>query len=231
MLVIAIGLGVAQQLSGIAIMMYYLPIILDHAGVANRRDNFLIMFFLGIVKTASVVLSMSLLDRPGSTGRRSMLLCSFPGCAFSLFLLALGYGVGNTSIAISAVVSFVFFYSVGAGPVCWLIPSEIFPIRMRTKGVSLTTGINRVVNSVTAITFLEMVEVLGDDGVFYCYAGFCLCSTLFIATFVPETKGKALEEMAEYFEAVMGLKPEFEKVESLLPPPDQKQHASEINNT
>jgi len=204
MLLIIIGVGISQQLSGIETVMYYTPVILEHAGVSTRSQELGIQALMGLFKTLSLILTAYLLDRPGSTGRRLLLLISLPGCGLSLLFLGISYRADNLPLSVFSLFSYVFFFSLGVGPVCWLLLSEVLPLHVRAKGMSIATSLNRITSATTALTYLPLVNLIGDDGTFYFYGALCGACTLFAYLCVPETKGKTLEEMTDYFSKTMG---------------------------
>lgn len=206
MLFIVIGVAVSQQLCGIETVMYYTPLILQHAGVATRTQELGIQALMGIWKTLTLILTAYLLDRPGSTGRRLLLIISLPGCGLSLLLLGISYDVDNLRLSIFAIFLYVFFFSLGIGPVCWLLLSEVLPLQVRAKGMSVATSLNRITSATTSLTYLPLVSLIGDSGTFYVYSVLCALCTLFAILYVPETKGKTLEEMTEHFSQSMGIK-------------------------
>jgi len=204
MLLVVIGVVVANQTCGIDAIIYYIPIILERAGVDTRRKALGIQAIMGIFKTLILGITAWLLDRPGCTGRRPLLLVSLPGCGLALLLMALAYDKDSTTLSIAAIFTYAFFFSIGIGPICWLYASEVFPMRIRAKGMSLAISINRMMAVATSLTYLDLTKEIGDSGTFYFYAGLCAGATLFAALFVPETKGRTLEEMYEYFQRIVG---------------------------
>jgi len=178
MLLVVIGVAVAQQLCGIEAIIYYFPIILDNAGVEVRTEELGILAALGIFKTLVLGVSAWLLDRPGYTGRKTLLLVSLPGCGFSLALLAFGHTFDDPLLSIFSIFMYAFFFSVGAGPVCWLYASEVFPLHIRARGMSLAISLNRLVAASISLSFLEMVDAIGYSETFSFYAILCLLSTL-----------------------------------------------------
>jgi hypothetical protein len=93
----------------------------------------------------------------------------------------------------SSLAAYIGCYAVGLGPVFWLLIAEIFPMAIRAKGMSIATIVNWVSNLVVALTFLDLVEVLGHAGVFLLYGALALAGLGFSFVLVPETKGLSLE--------------------------------------
>merc|ERR1719204_2391400 len=106
MLLVVIGVVIANQTCGIDAIIYYIPIILERAGVSTRRKALGIQAIMGIFKTFILVITAYLLDRPGYTGRRPLLLISLPGCGLALALLALAYDKNYTPLSIASIFTY-----------------------------------------------------------------------------------------------------------------------------
>ena len=114
---------------------------------------------------------------------------------FSLIIIAYTEGVAQ----IAGMGLFLSFFSIGMGPGAWLIPSEIFATSIRAKAMSLATLLNRVTATVVASTFLTTAEAIGWQGYFLMLAGICVFFSILIILYLPETKGRSLEDMTLYF--------------------------------
>jgi hypothetical protein len=97
--------------------------------------------------------------------------------------------------------SFVAFYAMGPGVCVWLALSELMPTRIRSNGMSIALVINQLVSTTLAAIFLPVVGKYGYSAMFFLFAGFTIVYFLTVAFFLPETKGKTLEEIEEYFKA------------------------------
>jgi len=102
-------------------------------------------------------------------------------------------------VAVSLYV-FMAFYAVGPGVCVWLALSELMPTRIRSNGMSIALVINQVVSTTLAAIFLPVVSQYGYSTMFLMFAGFTVVYFITAAFFLPETKGKTLEEIEEYFE-------------------------------
>ena len=91
------------------------------------------------------------------------------------------------------------FFSIGMGPIGWLIPSEVFATSIRAKSMSVATFFNRIVATIMASTFLSTADAIGWAGFFLLLAAICAVVAAFVFFFVPETKGRSLEDMSVYF--------------------------------
>jgi hypothetical protein len=90
-------------------------------------------------------------------------------------------------------------YSVGPGVVVWLALSELMPTRIRSTGVSIALVINQLVSTTLAIIFLPIASKYGYSAMFFLFAGFTVIYFISAAFFLPETKGKTLEQIEEHF--------------------------------
>ncbi|XP_077233296.1 putative polyol transporter 1 [Tasmannia lanceolata] len=206
-LIAAIGIHFFQQASGIDTVVLYSPRVFEKAGVKKKTDLLGATVAVGFSKTIFILVATFLLDR---IGRRRLLLTGTAGMILSL----LGLGFGLTIIehnpdkklmwaivlCIITVLSFVGFFSIGLGPICWVYSSEIFPLRLRAQGVGLGVAMNRITSGVFGMTFISMYNAMTIGGTFFMFAGIATVSWMFFYTFLPETRGKTLEEMETLFE-------------------------------
>ncbi len=95
---------------------------------------------------------------------------------------------------------FMAFYALGPGVCVWLALSELMPTRIRSNGMSLALVLNQMVSTVLAGIFLPFVSKYGYSRIFFLFAGCTVFYLLIVAIFLPETKGKTLEEIEEYFD-------------------------------
>jgi SP family arabinose:H+ symporter-like MFS transporter len=92
------------------------------------------------------------------------------------------------------------FFGISLGPVVWVLTAEIFPLEIRGKAVSLALFMNWVAQLFVSWVFLFIVEMIGIGSTFFLFAFSSLLALLFVYFFVPETKGKTLEEIQEYWQ-------------------------------
>ena len=119
--------------------------------------------------------------------------------AAALFVLTGAFHAGASGglawIAVASVAAYVGFFAIGLGPVFWLLIAEIFPLAVRGRAMSLATVANWGFNLIVAVTFLDLVAVLGSANAFLLYGLLCLVALAFVIAVVPETKGHSLEEI------------------------------------
>ncbi|KAK9165565.1 hypothetical protein Scep_000756 [Stephania cephalantha] len=205
-LIAAVGIHFFQQSSGIDTVVLYSPRILKKAGITGNSALLGASVAVGFVKTMSILVATFLLDR---IGRRSLLLRSVGGMIVCLVLLAtsltiidhheeekLTWAIG---LSIAMILAFVASFSIGLGPIAGVYCAEIFPLRLRAQGVSVGGAVNRVTSGVVSMTFLSLTKAITVGGAFYLYAGVASVAWLFFYTFLPETRGRTLEEMDKLF--------------------------------
>lgn len=205
-LIAAIGVNFFMQASGNDAVVYYSPEVFKDAGIQSKQQLVGVTVIMGIAKTFFVLVSALFLDR---FGRRPLLLLGSTGMAVSLALLGLGSKylehseskpVWAIALCILAVCAAVSFFSIGLGPVTWVYSSEIFPTRLRAQGSSLAISVNRLVSGIVAMTFLSISERISFGGMFFALAVIMVVGTVFFYYFLPETKGRTLEEIGVLFE-------------------------------
>ena len=97
--------------------------------------------------------------------------------------------------------AFVAFYALGPGVCVWLALSELMPTRIRSNGMSVALVLNQLVSTTLAAIFLPVASKYGYSKIFFLFAIFAVIYLLTVYFFLPETKGKTLEEIEEYFMA------------------------------
>ncbi len=199
-MVVGVGLAIAQQITGINTVIYYAPTIFKFAGFSSSSVAILASVGVGVVNVIFTVVAMQLLDR---VGRRPLLLVSLAGMALSLIVLGLAFSLPQLSgrrgwIAVASLMAYVGSFAVGLGPVFWLILSEIYPLRIRGRAMSVGTAANWSANLIVALSFLTLTEVVGKAVTFWLYAAVSIGAWLFAFLLVPETKGKTLEQIEAY---------------------------------
>jgi len=181
-----------QAITGINVVMYYAPTIFTSAGIGTGTalNNSVI---IGLVMMAFTVVSMALVDR---LGRRPVLLFASAGMGISLTLLGIGFshaGASGWGLLIW-ILTYVASFSIGMGGIYWVVVSEIFPTRVRGTASSLSVvflwGGNFLVSQ-----FFPAMLAAQKGHVFYDFAAMCLLCFFFILRYVPETKGKSLEQI------------------------------------
>jgi SP family galactose:H+ symporter-like MFS transporter len=196
-LIVGIGLAVFQQVTGINTVIYFAPVIFQASGLSSASAAILATAGVGVVNVLMTVVAIWMVDR---VGRRVLLLAGLAGMGLSLCVLGLGFLLGTGSalgwLTAASLATYVGSFAIGLGPVFWLLISEIFPLAIRARGMSAATIANWMANLAVALTFLNLVDLLGRPSVFFLYATLTLGAFLFARGLVPETKGLSLEAVA-----------------------------------
>jgi len=206
-MIVGVGLAIAQQVTGINTVIYYAPTIFKFAGLSSASVAILASVGVGIVNLVLTMVAMQLIDR---VGRRPLLLCSLAGMALSLAALGMAFALPQLSgslgwIAVGSLMIYVGSFAVGLGPVFWLVLSEIYPLRIRGRAMSVGTVANWTANLIVALSFLTLTQIMGKPATFWLYGVVSVGAWLFAFFLVPETKGKSLEEIEAHWRA--GKKP------------------------
>ncbi len=194
-------LSIFQQAVGINVIFYYSNMLWQAVGFEESQSN-QISVFTSIVNVVVTIVAIMLVDR---IGRRPLLLIGSIGMAVSLATMAVCFSTAEIvdgkptltgAVGVLALVAanlFVIFFGVSWGPVVWVLLGEMFPNRIRGAALSLAAAAQWAANWAITVTFPKME---GNLTLAYgLYATFALLSLFFVYRFVPETKGKSLEDM------------------------------------
>lgn len=199
MLLVGVGMAVSQQAVGIDAIQYYLLDVLKQSGIDSETKETLILIFLGIIKLLFIFVGGKLFD---TKGRKPLFLVSLAGMAVATLLISIAFFVNSDVTAAFIVIGLAFylaFFSIGIGPGAWLIPSEVFSACIRAKAMSTATFLNRLTATLMSSTFLSVAKAIGWGGFFLLLCVICLIVIAFLHVYLPETKGRSLEEMSVYF--------------------------------
>lgn len=189
---IGMALAVLQQWTGINILFNYAAEIYRSAGY-GANDIFLNIVITGAINLIFTVVAMMIVDR---IGRRPMMLFGCAGIGLSHVLSGVAYRAGwHGSAVLVLTLSAIACYALTLAPVTWVLISEIFPNRLRSQAVSVAVGALWVASFALTYSFPLINRVFGSSGTFWGYGAICLLGALFIFFFVPETKGRTLEEI------------------------------------
>lgn len=207
MMITGFGIQCFQQISGIDASVYYSPTIFRDAGIESDSKVLAATVAVGFTKTMFILVAIFLIDR---LGRKPLLYISTIGMTVCLFGLALSLALLAAElvpsklgimVAISAVCGNVAFFSVGLGPICWVLSSEIFPLKVRAQACAIGAVGNRLASGLIAMTFLSLAKAISVAGTFFIFSSIAALSVVFVRFFVPETKGKSLEQIENMFQS------------------------------
>ena len=201
-LLVGIGLAILQQVTGINTVIYYAPTIIQSTGIDSAGSAILASLGVGIINVLMTVVALRLLDR---AGRRTLLFIGVSGMSLSLFALGVAFvnhvpETLSTVLAIGSLMLFVSSFAISLGPIFWLLNAEIYPLSVRGKAAAAGTMTNWFFNFLVSLTFLALIDLLTETGAFWFYGLIGLVTLWFCWRFVPETKGKSLEQVDAIFE-------------------------------
>ncbi|BAT14976.1 Os11g0637100, partial [Oryza sativa Japonica Group] len=197
-----IGLQFFQQASGIDAIVLYSPLVFKKAGMASNTSVLGATIAIGVVKTCFILVATLLSDR---LGRRPLLLASTGGMAVTLTSLALTLRVASppstasSAACVASVVAFVAAFSVGLGPTTATYTAEVMPLRLRAQGTGLGVAVNRLACGAVTMTFISLADGITMAGCFFLYAGVAAAACVFVYVWLPETRGRSLENMDMVF--------------------------------
>ncbi|MDK8818377.1 sugar porter family MFS transporter [Corynebacterium amycolatum] len=197
--IIAMLIGVTQQVTGANAIMYFAPTMMNKVGLSTESSVYT-SIIIGIASVISCAIGMSIIDR---VGRRRMLIIGLVGCASSLLVLAPVYGLSSNSstgamMSLLLMTVFIVFQQAAVSVATWLLISEIIPTEARGLGMGLAGLALWVANWFVAQAFLPMVDAVGGAWSFFFFAITGAIALVFTIKAVPETSGKTLAEVREY---------------------------------
>ncbi|MDT0341157.1 sugar porter family MFS transporter [Streptomyces litchfieldiae] len=199
---VGIGLSVFQQLVGINVIFYYSNSLWQSVGI-DPGESFFYSFTTSIINIIGTVIAMIFVDR---IGRKPLALIGSAGMAVSLGLTAWAFsfkeGTGDSirlpdaqgTAALIGAHGFVLFFALSWGVVVWVLLGEMFPNRIRAAALGIAASAQWVANWAISQSFPTLSD-WNLSGAYAMYTVFALLSIPFILAWVPETKGKSLEEM------------------------------------
>jgi sugar porter (SP) family MFS transporter len=194
---LGVFLAVFQQWCGINVIFNYAEEIFRAAGydVSGMMLNVVIT---GLVNLSFTFVAIKTVDR---WGRRPLMLLGAGGLMVTYAVLGTCYWFGIQGLPVLMVVLVaIAFYAMTLAPIVWVLISEIFPNRIRGAGVSLAVSSLWIACFGLTISFKPINIALGAAGTFWLYGAICLVGFLVMLKFVPETKGRTLEEIEAQFE-------------------------------
>ncbi|KAF8012513.1 hypothetical protein BT93_I0617 [Corymbia citriodora subsp. variegata] len=203
-LMVGIGLLMLRQLSGINGVFFYSTTIFESAGISSSN---VATVGLGAIQVLATGVATYLTDK---AGRRLLLIVSSCAMTMSLIFVAVVFYIESSAsedsqlysimgiLSVVGLVAFVITFSLGMGSVPWLIMSEILPANIKGLSGSMATLANWTTTWLITLTANLLLD-WSTGGTFTIYAAVAACSAVFVILFVPETKGRTLEEIQSSF--------------------------------
>jgi len=201
--IVSLWLMLGQQLSGMNAIMFYAVSIFEDSG--SKMNSNVENIIVNVVQIVATVISAAVMDK---AGRRLLLNLSSLFMVISIGILGVFFyilkhdPVEAHKISTLPVVSlsvFVLAFSIGFGPIPWLMMSELFSPEIKSLASSVSTTFNWTLAFLVTKFFTTLVTGITEAGAFWFFAGFNILTFIFCLLFVPETKGKSLEEIQEMF--------------------------------
>ncbi|XVE82015.1 hypothetical protein DITRI_Ditri15bG0113000 [Diplodiscus trichospermus] len=193
--IIGVALMIFQQFGGINGITFYASETLASAGLSGKSGT----IAYACVQVPITVVGAMLMDK---SGRRPLIMLSATGTFLGCFLAGTSFYLKDHNLlpewvpilAVGGVLIYIASFSIGMGAVPWVIMSEIFPINVKGVAGSLVVLVNWLGAWAVSYTFNFLMS-WSSSGTFFVYSGFSVMTILYVAMFVPETKGKTLEEI------------------------------------
>lgn len=196
--IIGVLISVFQQFVGINVVLYYAPEIFKNMG-SNTDVSLLQTIIVGSINLTFTVLAIFTVDR---YGRKPLMIIGALGMAVSMIALGFTFYIQNVGIAaLLFMLTYVASFAMSWGPVTWVLLSEIFPNRIRGRVMAVAVAAQWISNYLVSWTFPMMDKSTSLNAVFHhgfaywIYGIMGLLAAWFMVKYVPETKGKSLEEM------------------------------------
>ena len=191
-IIIGILLSVFQQAIGINAVLYYAPRMFENAGAEG--GGMMQTVIMGIVNILFTLVAIFTVDR---FGRKPLLIIGSIGMAIGAFAVAICDNIGLKGIIpVLSIIVYAAFFMMSWGPICWVLISEIFPNTIRGKAVAIAVAFQWVFNYIVSSTFPPLYEFIPMFA-YSLYGIICVIAAIFVWRFVPETKGKSLEDMSK----------------------------------
>ncbi|KAE9609771.1 putative major facilitator, sugar transporter, major facilitator superfamily [Lupinus albus] len=200
-LIMAIFMPTFQIMTGINSILFYAPVLFQSMGFAGDASLYASALTGGVL-AFSTFISIATVDR---LGRRPLLISG--GIQMVICQVIVGIILGTkfgpnkelsksfSALVVAVICLFVLAFGWSWGPLGWTVPSEIFPLEIRSAGQSVTVAVNLLFTFIIAQVFLSLLCSL-KFGIFLFFAGWVTFMTLFVHLLLPETKGVPIEEIA-----------------------------------
>jgi MFS transporter, SP family, arabinose:H+ symporter len=203
-MIMAMTLALFQATTGINVTLYYAPTIFATVGIATGSA----LAYQAIIGTALIVGTISSIFVVDRLGRRPIMLIAISTMGVSLALMGVFFGASAGGVGWALLICtlvYIYAFNFGMGGIYWVMVSEIFPTRIRGAASSLSVIFLWGGNYAVLLFFPTMLEALKGN-VFYVYAAACVLCLSFMWYFVPETKGKTLEQIERELYGVGGIR-------------------------
>jgi len=201
-LALGIALAVLQQVTGINVFLYYGPEIFKNLG--NGTNAALLQtVIVGAVNLTFTIAAILVVDR---LGRKPLMILGSAGMGISLLFLGLAAYLQKTELwVLTFMLTYIASFAIAIGPVTWVLLSEIFPTKVRGRAMAIATLLLWLANYIVSQTFPmldenpSLVAAFHHGFAFWLYAVMCVVLIMVVWRWVPETKGRSLEEIEQHW--------------------------------
>ena len=191
-IIIGVLLSFFQQAIGINVVLYYAPRIFENMG-ASGNASMIQPVVMGVVNIVFTVVAIFTVDK---VGRKPLLIIGSTGMMIGMAALAaLSFSDSIGLAALFFIILYTASFMMSGGPICWVLIAEIFPNTIRSQAVAIAVAAQWISNFLISATFPSL-STWSIGGTYCIYALMSLASAIFVWRWVPETKGKTLEEMS-----------------------------------
>jgi len=197
--VIFIGAAVSffTQTVGINAFNYYAPTIFQQTGFATPTQATYYTMYMGLMLVLSTISSLFFIDR---VGRKTPLLIGTAGILVTLLVITLGFALVKNPISLGILflvcaIVFMAFHGISIGPACFLIPSEVYPTRVRGLGMGIAVAFNWGANVIVAALVPVIITKYGVSSLFAGFFVITVVAWLVFYYYIPETRGTTLEQI------------------------------------
>lgn len=201
-IVIGILLSAFQQLMGINVVLYYAPEVFKNLG-ASTDSALLQTIIVGVINLSFTTIAIFTVDK---LGRKPLQIIGAIGMAIGMITLGTTFFLQLPAIiALTSMLFYIASFAISWGPVCWVLLSEIFPNSIRSKALSIAVAAQWITNYLVSWTFPIMdkntylVSHFNNGFAYWLYGVISVVAAIFIWKWLPETKGKSLEELEQFW--------------------------------
>jgi len=210
-LFVVISIAILNQLTGINVLLQYAPVVIQKAGLTSKAGIMLSTVGMGAINLFGTVISFFLIDY---FGRRRLLIIGTLGIIISYLYLGglstwLEAGKLQADLSLIGLFSYIIFYAIGPGVVVWLAISELMPTKVRGKAVALGLFVNSLTAALLSTLFLPLMHQISMGRTYDLFALFTGFYFLVAFYLLPETRGKSLEEIQQFYQKFVLKKTHF----------------------
>nr|CAB3266213.1 solute carrier family 2, facilitated glucose transporter member 8-like [Phallusia mammillata] len=202
-LLLSLAIMFFQQFSGINSITFYSKNIFQDAGFNSQSQLLMALLLTAGIQIVFTVIACALVDRLGRKVLLSVsgIFMAISIAAFGAYFVVMDDGrKGEFSwLALSSLIVYIATFSLGLGPVPWIIMAELLPLRARGKCGGLVTAFNLLCAFIVTSEFYDLQNAITTQGTFWLFSGVCLLSVFFTVCLLPETKGRSLEDIERHF--------------------------------